>query len=161
MSYLRIRVPENISSILSAIDVPGTKVPAHDMHVSLLYISRSNSTEELKHISRVVHRTLYNKLHTIITFSQVDYFDAGEDGYPIIIKFDNQELQQIHNDLKTAFINENIKFDNSYPTFNLHITLSYSQEKIEPFKIPEMSFNAIGVQLIEARKEIDWMYLKQ
>lgn len=161
MSYLRVRVPEHIASILSDIPVPGTKVPAHDLHISLLYIAKTSSPEELRHIGRVVHRTLHNRLHTQVTFSQVTCFDSSEDGYPIIIRFENADLQQINTDLKQAFLNEGIGFDDTYPDFKLHITLSYHDSKIEDFKIPEMSFNAIGVQLMESNKEADWIYLKQ
>lgn len=162
MSYIRIRVPEHISSVLSHIDVPGKKVPTNDLHISLLYISeKANSPEELKHISRVVHRVLYNRFNTTVTFSKVTCFEESPDGYPIIIKFENAELQQINKDLKESFTHEGISFDNTYPDFNLHITLSYYNSAIEDFQIPEMSFNAIGVQLIENKKEVDWFYLKQ
>ena len=148
MSYLFIKVPSNVANILSKLDVPGKKESIEGMHITLAYLGKESSVEEILKIFPVLYDICKDQKVFDISTNKVSSFPKNEDGIPVFCEVKSAQLSKLRNKIIKAFDKNEIEYDKTYPDFNPHITLSYSQTvKPESFTFPEVDFVISEIEL--------------
>lgn len=147
MAMICVKIPTDFSKVLSKIEVPGTKEPLDDIHITLLYLDKNVDFEILQKCNKALNEVTQNLEPFSITIKKVSTFPEGEDGIPIIIPIESKELKKLNMDLKKEFDKNDIEYSKKWKEFKPHITLSYSKDKMKDFKIPELSFTVSEIML--------------
>jgi 2'-5' RNA ligase len=140
MAFLGLRVPHEVARLLEVLDVPGQKLSASDMHITILYLGKNVPITELARVMVVAYSVICQQQSFVIGIESIASFAANpDDGFPIICPVESPELHQLHDSLITAFIANDINFSNKWPEYKPHITLAY--HKPEPIQ-PEFQFSS-------------------
>ena len=149
MSYIYLKVPQSFGQqLISLANINHNDILEYEenYHLSLAYLGKSTSTDDLLKIIPVVMDFCKDQKQFFIETDCITFFPKGEYGYPIIAKISEQErtpLASFRQKLVEALDDNNIFYDKTYPVFNPHVTLAYSSVtpqtiKIEPcFEISE------------------------
>jgi 2'-5' RNA ligase len=148
MAFLGIRVPHETGRLLSSIDVPGEKEGASEYHITILCFEDNWPITE---IAKAMEAT-YNVVSTIKPFlvetNSVKCFPRYKDE-PIAVtaRIDSNELHKLNEKLKKEFDKQNIKYSKTFKDYNPHITLAYTEEKVDDFDIDAVEFSVQEVVL--------------
>lgn len=135
MAFIGIQIPIEIAKDLTKIKVPGKKTPIEKMHVTMFYLGETVSASKIAETLVVLNNCLKSAEPFKIKFKEVTCFPEGEDGFPIIVKVESEDLLKLREKIKKSFDKNKIKYSNRFPEYKPHITLSYSKKEIEPFDI--------------------------
>lgn len=147
MAILAIKVPEDVSSVLSSIKVPGMKVPQDEKHITLLYLGDNLSIDTLGEIIIETARVTEHVSPFQVKLNGLTSFPKGNDGYPIICPIEIGELFMFHDRLVNVFDKRGIEYDKKFPDFKPHVTLSYSEERPKDRLFKEISWVCEDVML--------------
>jgi 2'-5' RNA ligase len=128
MSFLGIRVPNEITRLLSAIEIPGDKVPREEMHVTLIYVGKETPLEHLVKVIMAVYPVVSETTPFIASTRRVTCFPGGDDGVPIIAPIESEPLHELHAALCAALDEAGVEYNKKWPTFKPHCTLGYSPD---------------------------------
>jgi 2'-5' RNA ligase len=129
MSFLGIRVPHEISRLLSAIEIPGEKVPRDEMHISLLYVGKQTPIEQLVKVIMAAFPVTSECTPFTVTTRRVTSFPTNpDDGVPIIAPIESATLHDLHSSLCKAFDDAKVEYSKKYPIYKPHVTLGYSKD---------------------------------
>jgi 2'-5' RNA ligase len=132
MALLTLKVPHDVARVWSQLEVPGDREPVGETHITLVYIGEDTPISEVaKAIEAVYSVTSQTKPFTVMT-SLVTSFTKGEDGIPIIAKIESPELVAFQAKLKAALQDAGIEFNDKFPEYKPHVTLSYLKEDEAP-----------------------------
>lgn len=161
MTYLCIKVPSEANKLLSDLEVPGSKTDSSDLHITLMYISKESTIEEVSKIFKISYEVLNDLKPFKINTSEVTFFDNGgvEKGYPVICKIESKELVELNAKLKKAFDKAEIEYMNNYKDYKPHITLSYSKDKPEEYSFDEVYFTVTEIELAGGSQEEDTVFV--
>lgn len=146
MAFLGVLVPNNISSLLSKIDVPGEKTPINEFHITLLYFGNDWDIDLASKSLPIIHEIVSEIKPFTIEANLITTFPGSEDGVPIIMPIKSKELTNLYDKLSKHMDKAKIDFSKKFK-FCPHITLSYSKEKIDDRKIDTVSFMVDGLKL--------------
>ena len=83
-----------------------------------------------------------------MSLNDVKSFGNGDDGYPIIVPVESDELFEFRKKLAKKLDDNNVKYSKKWPEYKPHITLSYSKKEFEGHKLKsKISFHADEVVL--------------
>lgn len=139
MAFIGIQIPQVIGQTLHNIKVPGKKEEISELHITLLNLEKEFPIKDLGKSMLAAYEVCKDFEPFVIDIKEVIFFPA-EDGkpYPIVVKVEADKLQQLHKKLKASFDKHKVEYSKKFKDFKPHITLSYSKEKIHPFKIDEL-----------------------
>jgi 2'-5' RNA ligase len=135
MAIVSISVPQDISSQLSSIDVPGELVSPSDMHITMVYLGKGISLSTMLKATAVCRMLAKKRNPFLVGTALVSSFPENEDGIPIIAKIVSPSIKSIRDDLISLLQKFGIDYNNKYPDFTPHVTLSYSKTEMDDFRI--------------------------
>jgi 2'-5' RNA ligase len=141
MAFLGIQIPNVESKLLSEIDVPGKKENINEFHITMIFLEDKLNIKKISSVIEAAYAVLENAKPFIVTTDTITCFPVNNnDPYPIIAKIDSKELHTLNDKIKKEFDKQNIEYSKKFKDYKPHITLSYSDEKIEDFKIDPITF---------------------
>lgn len=142
MAFLGLSVPHETSRLFSEIEVNGDKTPIGSFHVTMIYVGKDVPIDVLAEaIKAAFVVTSETKPFTVRT-SRVTCFPKNEDGVPIICRVESDALHELRGRLVASFLKNGVAFNNKYPIYKPHVTLSYAEEEVEEFTIPTLEWGA-------------------
>lgn len=134
-----------IDAVKETHKVPGVS-PEYQYHITNVYFGDLEDKEFIRVVKML--SDIKSQFHPFnVSINGISYFEAGEDGYPIILKVNSPEVHLIRNKILYCLDLLNIKYDTKYPTYQPHITLSYNDSPfskgIKGFNLP---INSISFQ---------------
>ncbi len=155
MTMIYIKVPEDICKTLSKISVPGEKLEAEEMHITLFYFEHDLKIKDMIKIFNIMYNITKKNDALNIKLTTISSFKKGADGVPIIIPIESDDLINFRKEIAKKFDNEAIKYSKKWPEFKPHLTLSYSKKEMNDKKIDKpIKFKTTELILI-AGEEID------
>jgi 2'-5' RNA ligase len=142
MALIGFAVPSATARILSEIDVPGTKEPVTNQHITVLHLPGDPSIEELADAMEAAYSVASKIRPFTARVSRVTQFPEGEDGYPVICPVESPELQDVWEALKEACDAKGVEYSKKFPVFKPHVTLAYSEEPMEDREILPIEWGA-------------------
>lgn len=142
MAFLGIRCPIEVGRLITGLEVPGDKESPSEYHITVLCFDDNWPISE---ISKALETT-YDVVSKINPFrvkaEKVSHFPKREDNpIPIIAPIESKELHDLHKKLAGAFDDDKIDFKKTFKDFKPHITLAYSKDEHDDFKIdPAIEF---------------------
>ena len=142
MAFLGIRVPSDVGRLIAGLDVPGEKESPSEYHITILCFEDQWPISE---VSKALEAT-YDVISKIVPFkvkaSKVSHFPPREGKpIPIIAPIDSDELHELREKLGKEFDKQEIKFNKTFKDFKPHITLAYSEDEHDDYKIkPAIEF---------------------
>lgn len=149
MAFIGIHVPLETAKLLSRIEVPGEKSSTDSLHVTLLYLGKEQPIEAILLAIQATYNVIANWSPFMLSTKWVSTFPENpDDGVPIIARVESPDLHELQQALKEAFDDEGVPFNNKFPDFKPHVTLSYAKESIEDFVLKRpVVWQATGISL--------------
>jgi len=142
MAFLGIRVPLEVGRLLAGLDVPGEKESPSEYHITILCFEENWPISEISKALEATYEIVSNIKPFHIKSSKVAHFPKREDNpVPIIAPVESDELHEMHKKLAKEFDSRKIDFKKTFKDFKPHITLAYSEDEHDDFKIePSVEF---------------------
>lgn len=125
MAFVGLRVPHDAARLFETVDVPGERLSASDMHITMFYLGKDVPIEVVARAMVVAHGVTSSRTPFLVEYDEVSSFPAGPDGVPIICPVRSLELHRYRQSLKEAFEAGGVPFSNKHPDYRPHTTLSY------------------------------------
>jgi 2'-5' RNA ligase len=143
MAMLAIPVPENVGRLFRSIEVPGDRDPSD--HITMFYLGEDVSVDTLVRIIPLVFKITESLEPFLVTCRKVTTFPKNDDrhssggtsGYPVIAPVESKQLHEIRSKVKRALESKGIDYNNKYPDYQPHVTLSYSKKKPKNIRFPK------------------------
>lgn len=134
MALVTLKVPYEAAMMLEGVEVPGERLSASDMHVTLLYMGKGTPLVEVARAMLACHEVARAFSPFLLLLNRVGAFPEGEDGTPIILPVMSPVVMSLQASLKLAFQKYGMEFSDKFPDFKPHVTLSYLQagENVPP-----------------------------
>lgn len=139
MSFLCVRLPADVSRVLSTIEVPGTPEPPGFMHVTLEYFGPNIPIEEIAKVTVATFEVTQETRPFSMRTSKVTCFNNPEE-CPVICAVDSPPLHELHDRLRASFDRHGVEYSKKWPDYKPHVTLSYAKEPIEDREIPSIEW---------------------
>lgn len=141
MAFIGIRIPSDVSRLLSSIEIPGDKCDTASMHITLLCLEDNCPIDVIAKTLEATYNVVHDFKPFLVKTNKVEYFSVEENNpYPLIAKIESEELHNLNKKLKKVLDDNNIKYSKKFKDYKPHITLSFSEEKPEEFEIDEVDF---------------------
>lgn len=144
MAFIGIKVPQNISKLLSKIKVSGEKGDISEYHTTLLFFGQDYPISEISKSMKYIYDTASATKPFLIKIDTIGCFPKNpeykKNSCPIIAKIESKELHKLQEKLKKTLDKNEIKFSKTFKDYKPHITLSYSKKEIQEFKIDSIEF---------------------
>lgn len=147
MSMIGIRVPHETGRLLTELDVPGERESMDGLHITLLYIGKSTPIEEIAKAMVTTYSVTTKTRPFTVRTNRLTCFPRNDDGVPIICRIDSDPLHDFRANLAAAFDTAGVAYNNKFPDYSPHVTLSYADEMIEEMRIPTVEWGAHEVVL--------------
>lgn len=128
MAFIGLRVPADAARLLESHDVPGDRLSASDMHVTILYLGKGVPILALAKAMVASFGVASRTPPISLVVDRVTNFPVGNDGWPLICRLSSPELQNLNADLKAEFTRLGLPFNNKWPDFKPHVTMSYLRD---------------------------------
>lgn len=135
MAMIGLKVPEEISERLSKISVPGKKLPAEEMHITMFYFENKLNIKDIVKITQAMYDIIKKFEQVRLKGVTISTFKKCDDGVPVIVPIVSDELVDLRKKMAKKFDNEDIDYSKKWPEFRPHLTLSYSPKEIEDKKL--------------------------
>ena len=157
---IAIEAPENVSSIIKDIELPGKclRKELHH-HITLFYFPDDLEMDKILEIIPVVYDVVSNVKPFIISASKYNSFPKGKHGYPIVAEIKSKELVKLRKDIKNSFDENDIEFDQKFPNFIAHLTLEYNKEQCDG-KFNEVCWPVNNIKLFAGDKNKEQMLIE-
>ena len=142
MAFLGIKVPSEVGRLISGLEVPGEKESPSEYHITILCFEDNWPISEISKAMETAYDVISKVEPFLVKAKEVSHFPPRE-GHPvpIIAPVKSEELQDLHKKLAKAFDADQINFKKTFKDFKPHITLAYSEEEPDDFKIePAIEF---------------------
>jgi 2'-5' RNA ligase len=148
MAFLGIRVPVEVGRLIAGLDVPGEKETTSEYHITILCFEDNWPISEIAKATEATYKVISKIEPFLIKSSKVSHFPAHEGTTPIIMPVESDELHDIHDKLRKEFDKQKIDFKKTFKDYKPHITLAYSKDKHDDFKIdPAIKFSVNDIVL--------------
>lgn len=142
MALIGFKVPAETARILNEIEVPGTKEPITNFHITVLHMPGDPSISEVADAMEAAYSVASKIRPFTARVSKVTQFPKGEDGYPVICPVEAPELQEVWEALKSACDAKGVNYSKKFPVFKPHVTLAFSKEPMEDREILPIEWGA-------------------
>lgn len=145
MAFIGLRVPAATARLFGEIDVPGDKEDSASLHVTIIYLGEdvdiSALTEAIQATYAVTSKTKPFTVRTSRVFSFPENPDY-KSGHPVISYVESDDLHALRDNLVAGLDGAGIEFNKKYPSYRPHVTVAYSPEAVEEFRIPTIEWGA-------------------
>jgi len=128
MAFLGLRVPADAARLLESHEVPGERLSASDMHVTILYLGKDVPVVELAKAMVASYGVASRTNPLSLSVDRVTNFPLGSDGWPLICRIESAGLQRLNLDLRSEFTRLGLPFSNKWPDYKPHVTMSYLKD---------------------------------
>lgn len=136
MAFLGIRVQQDVARLISNIEVVGNKEPPSSYHITLLCFEDCWPIHEVAKGLEAAYDVVSKFEPFLVKAKKVSHFPKREDNpIPIIAPIESKELDDLHKKLAKAFDSDKIEFKKTFKDYKPHITLAYSDDEFDDFKI--------------------------
>lgn len=136
MAFLGIRVPHEVGRLLTNLEVPGTKETPSEYHITLLVFGDDWPLSEMIKATETTYQVVQKIEPFIVKIDKVSHFPSRPDHpIPIITPIKSEYLHQLHKKISSAFNKNKIDFKKTFKEYKPHITLAYSDDEHDDFKI--------------------------
>lgn len=142
VAFLGIRVPLEAGRLLSKLEVPGDQESPSEYHITLLHLGDNWPISEVCKAMEAAYQVISKIEPFHVKAKKVSHFPPRE-GHPtpIVAPVESEELHELRKKLATRFNKEKIDFSKTFKDFKPHITLAYSEEGHDDYKIdPALEF---------------------
>jgi 2'-5' RNA ligase len=142
VAFLGIRVPVEVGRLITGLEVPGEKESPSEYHITILCFE---DNWPISQVSKALEAT-YDVISKITPFkvkaTKVSHFSPREGKpIPIIAPIESEELHDLREKLGKEFDDQEIEFNKTFKDFKPHITLAYSEDEHDDYKIdPAIEF---------------------
>lgn len=148
MAFIGIKINPHVSKILNKIDIPGEKEDTSQFHITLLCFEDNFPIEEISKAIEASYDVISKIKPFTIEIDEICCFPKRSDNpCPIIATIESKDLQEIHDKLAKEFDKYKVDYSKVHKDYKPHITLSYSDEEIEKFKIDKIEFEVYEIVL--------------
>lgn len=142
MAFLGIRVPVEVGRLLTGLEVPGERESTSEYHITILCFEDNWPISEISKALEATYDVISDFKPFHVKSTKVSHFPAREDSpIPIICPIESDELQELHKKLAKKFDSEKIEFSKVFKDYKPHITLAFSEDKHDDYKIePAIEF---------------------
>jgi 2'-5' RNA ligase len=142
MAFLGIRIPHEMGRLISKLKVPGDKQSPSEYHITILCFEDNWPLSELTKSLEATYQVVSKIVPFGVKAKKVSHFPPREGKpTPIIAPVDSDDLQDLRKKLARQFQKDNIEFDKTFKEYKPHITLAYSEEGHDDYKIdPPIEF---------------------
>lgn len=137
MSMIAVPISDNISRMFREIKVSGVRDPSD--HITMFYMGDEFPINKIIKSIEPIFEITKSQKPFLVSCEEIISFPEGKKGFPVVGKIESDELKKLRNKIKKALDKNKIEYDNKFPKYNPHITLSYSEEE-QSFKIPKIEF---------------------
>jgi 2'-5' RNA ligase len=147
MAFLGIKVPHEVSRLLSQIEVPGERVPRDEKHVTAVYFGSNVPIDRISKAIVVAYEVASRTKPIQLLVEEVTCFPKGADGVPIICSIISPELMSFQEDLCRSLDKAKVEYSKKYPEYKPHVCLAYAEEPIEPMTVGPFEWAAYEMVL--------------
>jgi 2'-5' RNA ligase len=142
MAFLGIRVPHEVGRLINNLEIPGIKETPSEYHITLLIFGDNWPISQMIKATATTYEIVSKIEPFSVKANKVSHFPPRPDHpIPIIAPIKSEELMQLHKKLSKAFDGDKIKFSKTFKEYRPHITLAYSEDGHDDFKIdPPIEF---------------------
>jgi 2'-5' RNA ligase len=143
MAALMFQVPEETARVLREVPVPGDP-EKNDPHITVLFLGKDVPIDKISSMIPAIYEVTSQTLPFTVATSHISNFPGGKDGVPIIAKINSPALHRFQEELRKAFEEADIAYDNKWPEYKPHTTLAYDTDPKTTIDldIPEVSWGA-------------------
>lgn len=142
MAFIGLSVPHPTARLLNEIDVDGDKVDINSSHITIMYLGKEVDIDVLADAIKATYAVTSQTKPFSVRTSRVTCFPKNDDGVPIIARVESDALYELRKKLAASFTSMGVFFDQKYPIYKPHVTLSYAEDEIEEFNIPTLEWGA-------------------
>lgn len=135
MAIIALEVPNGVAQYLSRLGVPGQVTPNEEMHVTIVQMDCDLTTVDAATVVGIVKDATENVRAFSVVLDHVDCFPANDNGVPIICPVKSDGLHVLHDIVAEALDARGIEYSKRFPTYRPHVTVSWSQEAVEPMSL--------------------------
>ncbi|MGI0058149.1 MAG: 2'-5' RNA ligase family protein [Nitrosotalea sp.] len=148
MAFLGIRAPNDVGRLIAGLEVPGERETPSEYHITILCFEDNWPISEISKATEATYEVISEVCPFLVKSSKVSHFPAHDGTTPIIAPIDSKELHEIHKKLCKSFDKAKIDYKKTFKEYKPHITLAYSKDKHDDFKIdPKLEFSVNEVVL--------------
>jgi|ERR1700722_9672312 len=142
MAFLGIRAPHEAARLIHEIDVPGEKEDSAHLHITLLYLGKDVSVEELARAMVATYSVTKDTSPFWVSLNCVNYFPVP-DGmpFPIVAPVISPKLHELRKNLAKTFGRAKIDYDKRFKVYHPHVTLSFNDTNIKKTKIEPIEWS--------------------
>ena len=124
------------------LEVPGEKESVSEYHITILCFEDNWPITELAKALETTYDMVAKIKPFRVKAKKVSHFPPREGKpIPIILPIESDELQDLHKKIAKAFNSDKIEFNKTFKDFKPHITLAYSEDEHDDYKInPAIEF---------------------
>ncbi len=126
-----LQVPEEAVRNLLKLSVPGKKVSEDSYHITMFYFEKDLNIDNILKVTKCLYESVRSLDSFSIKGAKVINFPKGEDGYPIVVKVESEDLLELRKKIAKKLGGLDIKYSKKFPEYKPHITLSYSPKEAE------------------------------
>ncbi|KKN72149.1 hypothetical protein LCGC14_0413610 [marine sediment metagenome] len=134
MALIGLKIPAEISRIFTNVKVPGERDPSD--HVTMFYISGELKPKDIAKVCAALPGVLENITPFEAVVKTITCFPEGDEGVPIVGDVISKELTGLRIKIVKLLNKEKIEYSKKFSKFKPHVTLSYSNDKIDNIKLP-------------------------
>lgn len=147
MAFIGLKVPHEVSRLLSQIEVPGEIVPRDEKHITCIYFGSNIPIDRISKAIVVAYEVAARTKPIQLLIEEVICFPKGSDGVPIIGSVVSPELMSFQEDLCNSLDKAKVEYSKKYPEYKPHVCLAYAEEPIEPMAVGPFEWAAYEMVL--------------
>jgi len=149
VAFLGIRINQDVGRLISKLEVPGEKESVSEYHITILCFEDNWPIAEISKALEATYDVVSKFEPFRVKAKKISHFPKREDNpIPIIAPIESEQLQELHKKLAKSFDSDKIDFKKTFKDFKPHITLAYSVDKFDDYKIdPPIEFTVNEVVL--------------
>ena len=135
MAFLGLKIPHEMTKLLAGVEVPGERIAASDLHVTILYFGEDVPIGVLAKCMEVAYGITSATRPFLCGINKVSSFPPGEDGMPIICSVKSPGLLALNGALRSSFDEAGLEYSKK-GDYHPHMTMAYAtgEEAAEPYE---------------------------
>lgn len=135
MAIIAIEVPVGVAMYLNRLNLPGTKTPMEEMHVTIAQIDQDLTPVDVSVVSGIAKEATSLFETFTACLDHVTCFPKGTNGVPVICPVMSSVLKNVHSCIVEALDARNISFSKKFPDYKPHVTLSWANDHVDAMNL--------------------------
>lgn len=129
MAFVGLKVPHDAARLLEAVEVPGERLSASDMHITILYLGKKLPIVQVAKAMVACNEVTKGQVPFELGLSEVSSFSKNpDDGFPVICPVESPALHAFRDALKARFKSLGVPFNEKFPEYKPHVTMGYVKD---------------------------------